>query len=540
MIIQCDQCNTRFRLDDSKVSEKGAKVRCAKCKHVFTVQRETPAEEPDLDFLLSGLGATTPDAEEGVSKSGEVATPAAGGEEWPGFARGADTVTGNELGETATAGSTAPAGHGEFGADFFSAKAEAAVQEDKGYEFGEFRFAEEQSSSQSGTVAGPEAASGETAGFEFGDFSFEAEETALPSGTLVGPGTAPAKTEEFDFGAAVFETSESAVPRDPEGWRGVAAGELEEELFIFGEEQAGLPSADKGDELKLEHPGDVGEAFDFGSVAIPSQQEREAETAPIFAVEEKMGTEAESLDSHDIDFGETIFAEPGMAKKEEIKPGSVFPEPVTEKPSTPSFVSQMPSADEELPPLAASARRKENSLFPIVVTAIAVLIVLVIAGAGFYIFREGPAGFDKLGLTSLAKWSGFKVVEEGGIAVKNLQGVFLTNQAGGEIFVISGEAVNNYKKPRASIQAKATILGPKGETLMQKSAYCGNSLSKEQLTTLPMAKIEEAMGSPFGDSLANLGVQPGKVIPFVIVFSGVPKDAAEFSVEVAGSTVASQ
>jgi hypothetical protein len=55
-----------------------------------------------------------------------------------------------------------------------------------------------------------------------------------------------------------------------------------------------------------------------------------------------------------------------------------------------------------------------------------------------------------------------------------------------------------------------------------------------------MAKIEEAMGSPFGDSLANLGVQPGKSIPFVIVFNGVQKNASEFSMEVVGSTVASQ
>jgi hypothetical protein len=55
-----------------------------------------------------------------------------------------------------------------------------------------------------------------------------------------------------------------------------------------------------------------------------------------------------------------------------------------------------------------------------------------------------------------------------------------------------------------------------------------------------MAKIEGAMGNQFGDSLANLGVQPGKEIPFVIVFSGVPKEAAEFGVEVVSSTVASQ
>ncbi|HEX2768770.1 MAG TPA: DUF3426 domain-containing protein, partial [Geobacteraceae bacterium] len=138
------------------------------------------------------------------------------------------------------------------------------------------------------------------------------------------------------------------------------------------------------------------------------------------------------------------------------------------------------------------------------------------------------------------RWVGMEAAEEGGIAIKNQQGAFMVNLVAGDIFVISGEAVNNFKKPRASIQVKAIVLGPKGEMLMQKTAYCGNLLSKEQLTTLPMVKIEEAMGSPFGDSLANLGVQPGKGIPFVVVFSGVPKSAAEFSVEVAGSTVAGQ
>ena len=55
-----------------------------------------------------------------------------------------------------------------------------------------------------------------------------------------------------------------------------------------------------------------------------------------------------------------------------------------------------------------------------------------------------------------------------------------------------------------------------------------------------MAKIETAMNNQFGDSLSNLGVQPGKGIPFVIVFANVPKDVAEFGVEIAGSTVASQ
>ncbi len=37
MIVTCASCLTKYHLDDSKVSEKGAKVRCSRCKHVFYV-----------------------------------------------------------------------------------------------------------------------------------------------------------------------------------------------------------------------------------------------------------------------------------------------------------------------------------------------------------------------------------------------------------------------------------------------------------------------------------------------------------------------
>lgn len=40
MIVQCENCQAKFRLDDSKVPEQGRKVRCSKCKHVFFVRKE--------------------------------------------------------------------------------------------------------------------------------------------------------------------------------------------------------------------------------------------------------------------------------------------------------------------------------------------------------------------------------------------------------------------------------------------------------------------------------------------------------------------
>jgi predicted Zn finger-like uncharacterized protein len=46
MIITCASCLTKYQLDDSRISEKGAKVRCSRCKHVFYVvpPRETKEE----------------------------------------------------------------------------------------------------------------------------------------------------------------------------------------------------------------------------------------------------------------------------------------------------------------------------------------------------------------------------------------------------------------------------------------------------------------------------------------------------------------
>ena len=45
MIVTCPQCQTRFRIPDERVTAKGVKVRCTRCRHTFRVSRPTePAE----------------------------------------------------------------------------------------------------------------------------------------------------------------------------------------------------------------------------------------------------------------------------------------------------------------------------------------------------------------------------------------------------------------------------------------------------------------------------------------------------------------
>jgi predicted Zn finger-like uncharacterized protein len=542
MIIQCDQCNTKFKLDDAKVPDKGVKVRCARCKNIFLVQKEAPAEEPDFDVLLSGLGAPSPGAGPDLPQEGGAAPAPSAGEEGGMFGELPDARMGEGT-EPSAATDEQHGGRDDFGEDFFAFKEEASAQGEKGPERGEFPF-EEEAAAPTDARASAESGKGEAGEFDFGEYTFsegESETTqSVDSGTPAG---AAEEAENFDFGAVDFgpgESLEATAGKVPD----VAVGEEEKEEPFSPVEPPPLPQDDdQGVEWQAEPAAESTGEFVFSTEKLPSMDKEEAESSSMVAEEEKQ--EAGTLPA---DFA-GLLAEPSAvtaetAKEEVIKPvqeeAPFIPTPAVEQEPVPPVVPVITSAEEELPPLAISTRKKGSSILPVAVTAIAILIVLAVAGLGFYVFNEGPAAFDKLGLSSIAKLLGMKTSEAGSITVKNPHGAFMVNKEAGEIFVVSGEAVNNFKEARASIQVKATVLGPKGEALLQKTAYCGNALSREQLATLPMAKIEEAMESPFGDSLANLGVQPGKGIPFVIVFSGVPKTAGEFSVEVVGSTLASQ
>jgi predicted Zn finger-like uncharacterized protein len=41
MIVKCEQCQTKFKIPDDKVTDKGVKVRCTKCGHTFRVTKES-------------------------------------------------------------------------------------------------------------------------------------------------------------------------------------------------------------------------------------------------------------------------------------------------------------------------------------------------------------------------------------------------------------------------------------------------------------------------------------------------------------------
>lgn len=46
MIVTCEKCSARYKLDDGKVTSRGAKITCPRCRHVFVVFREEESSNP--------------------------------------------------------------------------------------------------------------------------------------------------------------------------------------------------------------------------------------------------------------------------------------------------------------------------------------------------------------------------------------------------------------------------------------------------------------------------------------------------------------
>ncbi len=54
MMVQCEQCMAKYKLDDSRIPGEKAKVRCSRCQHMFLVSKEIPSppEPPPIEVSL--------------------------------------------------------------------------------------------------------------------------------------------------------------------------------------------------------------------------------------------------------------------------------------------------------------------------------------------------------------------------------------------------------------------------------------------------------------------------------------------------------
>jgi hypothetical protein len=484
-------------MDDAKLANGPVKVRCAKCKEVFVVRPEAPPAES----VAPPLEQAAPPADKPAAAEFSFDAPADTNKF---SAPTADEFSFDDEPPAAsqTAATGQPDSSGEFDWQTTKMPESDASEADSRFDLSAF------DASLSVPAAPPAAAAAlaDDNEFDFGEVDFSAQNRPPEESSVVADSSA-AGDFSLDFGEVSFSDQAASG-----GGAESPSEEPTRDVDALSGQRATAAEPASADDFLLSFAADT--------------------TKPKPSAAHDMQT-ADKVISPDFSFAGTE----GSAETASAVAGADIQ--AQEQDVFVAFGSSEEGLDEELPPASLTSRKKSGSLFPVLVIIGAILLIIALAGGGVY-FSGGSKAFSKVGLGFLVDWYGNKGAEKGSIVLQGVTASYLVNSTADELFVVRGEAVNNYSKPRASIQVKVSLLGPGGTNLVTKSAYCGNSLSNEQLTTLPLAKIEEIMGNQFGDSLANLGLKPGGTIPFVVVVSPLPKDASDYSVVVGGSTVATQ
>ena len=115
---------------------------------------------------------------------------------------------------------------------------------------------------------------------------------------------------------------------------------------------------------------------------------------------------------------------------------------------------------------------------------------------------------------------------------------FVDNSKSGPLFIIKGRLKNNYDHPRSFIKVTGKLYTDRKRVAKKKTVYAGNMLTNEKLAALDLLAIEKKLNNRFGTKRANVKLNKGRMVPFMIVFSNLPNNLDEFTVEVAGSTQA--
>jgi hypothetical protein len=170
-----------------------------------------------------------------------------------------------------------------------------------------------------------------------------------------------------------------------------------------------------------------------------------------------------------------------------------------------------------------------------------VMLILVLLGAGGYAaFNMLDVDLKDIRLPVVDRFFKKDAADSPATAVSlaDVQNRFVTNARAGILFVITGRVKNGYDHTRSYFEVKGVLNATDGRPLKTMTAYCGNLLSDNDLAELDASAIQMRLNNRAGANRSNIKVPPNRTVPFMLVFSDLPANLGEFSVEPAGSAPA--
>ena len=187
---------------------------------------------------------------------------------------------------------------------------------------------------------------------------------------------------------------------------------------------------------------------------------------------------------------------------------------------------------ETLKTLSAPKRAGRSRMAMVVL----LIILLALGGAAAVVLYAPGLLPDSLSMLKKARQD---VAADTGVrrlSFKAVNGAFVDLEKGGPLFVIRGEVANNYPKSRSFILIRGRILDDKGQPIKKKEAYAGTVFTEEEMKSLSITEIDEVAKDRYGMAKKNFNLTPGGTVPFMIVFSDLPDNLSEFTVEAVSSS----
>ncbi len=117
------------------------------------------------------------------------------------------------------------------------------------------------------------------------------------------------------------------------------------------------------------------------------------------------------------------------------------------------------------------------------------------------------------------------------VALSEVSGTYQRIKDGKQVFVITGKAVNTAPMALHDVQIAGKLFGDQGQVLAEKVIFCGKSITIKMLKDMTQPEISILQSIR---PMKGFAIEPGESSPFVIVFMDPPRQAAEFTTQVAG------
>ncbi|MBU0995543.1 MAG: zinc-ribbon domain-containing protein [Proteobacteria bacterium] len=573
MIINCEKCSSSFNLKDSLVKPAGSKVRCSKCKHIFIVYPSEDAPEPEMKSIEPDVQDQPAASENGISfEYAEQETadrdleatgkpPADDLDLEMAFETLADQETEDEEDKLNL----------EFDDDID--KIEPDLEDEKaGQPEDELDFSDlgKMFDDEDGDTGAKDAEDDSELNLTLEDDDKTEDELDFSGiGDIIDKEVASSgmESEDTDMDLDLSLADEDKMFSDNAPDEDLDFSELEKmleeddfESDDHSEENLELdldlelaPEEASDDDLALEMGTSEGEDedMDFSDIEemLESDEDEVNEDEPELVMEPKQtgsGDEdfeftleedqPESEDAEEDHIEEDEDMEINLDAEDESELDMDVEVEVADDESLDSedLDQDEIEAQEEEPAIKPPPPAKKKKTSP---ALIILLILVMICGGGYAALTLLNIDISKLPdmLTGNTAETGIKDPGNLKITTHDVRSKFIENRKSGRIFVITGSVTNEYSAPRSFISIIGKLYAKEKSLAKTENVFAGNFLSDIDLTQMNIESISSRLKTRNGDNNINIQVKPQDSIPFMIVFSELPEDLAEFTIEVTSS-----